>query len=62
MTTEGRGRLFRNTEGRYILYLPQKVVDDSMFPFNGAERVSVKISFSPGGKLIIEKSAISLKI
>jgi hypothetical protein len=47
MTTEGRGRLFRDTEGRYMLYLPVKVVEDSMFPFSGAEKVTVKISFTP---------------
>lgn len=65
MVSKGRGRLFRRKDGKYLIYLPVSLAEDSMFPFKewgrgrkGAEgSIDVKVSFVPGGefKLLIEK-------
>jgi hypothetical protein len=57
MVSEGRGRLFRRKDGKYLIYLPKGLADDSMFPFKGADSIFVKVSFKvKGGKeLLIEK-------
>jgi hypothetical protein len=52
MVSEGRGRLFRRKDGKYLIYL----AEDSMFPFKGADSIYVNVSFKMGGKdLLIEK-------
>jgi len=65
MVSEGRGRLFRRKDGKYLIYLPVYLAEDSMFPFKdftrgkrgGSDSIDVKVSFKLGGKdkLIIEK-------
>lgn len=57
MVSEGRGRLFRRKDGKYLIYIPKDLAEDSMFPFKGAESVFVKVSFKVGGeeKLLIER-------
>ncbi len=63
MVSEGRGRLFRRKDGKYLLYLPVDLAEDSMFPFKeytrtkrGADSIPVKIIFKHGeNKLTIEK-------
>jgi hypothetical protein len=63
MVSEGRGRLFRRKDGKYLLYLPVDLAEDSMFPFKdyvktkrGADAIPVRISFKHGTpKLIVEK-------
>ena len=65
MVSEGRGRLFRRKDGKYLIYLPVYLAEDSMFPFKdftrgkrgGSDSIDIKVSFKPGGadKLIIEK-------
>jgi hypothetical protein len=63
LVSEGRGRLFRRKDGKYLLYLPVDLAEDSMFPFKeytrtkrGADSIPVKIIFKHGeNKLTIEK-------
>jgi len=63
MVSEGRGRLFRRKDGKYLLYIPVDLAEDSMFPFKdyaktkrGADSIPVKVSFKQGdNKLLIEK-------
>jgi hypothetical protein len=56
MVNEGRGRLFRRKDGKYLIYLPKDFAEDSMFPFRGADSIFVKVSFRLGdNKLLIEK-------
>lgn len=63
MVSEGRGRLFRRKDGKYLIYLPLDMAEDSMFPFKefartkrGAESLVVKVSFKIGdNKLLVEK-------
>jgi hypothetical protein len=65
MVKEGRGRLFRRKDGKYLIYLPLDLAEDSMFPFKdfsktkrGADSVALRISFKPGdNKLLIEKGS-----
>jgi len=58
MVSEGRGRLFRRKDGKYLIYVPKDLAEDSMFPFKGSDSIFVKISFKVGGDnelLLIEK-------
>lgn len=63
MVKEGRGRLFRRKDGKYLIYLPLDLAEDSMFPFKnfsktkrGADSVALRISFKPGDEtLLIER-------
>jgi hypothetical protein len=57
MVSDGRGRLFRRKDGKYLIYLPKDLAEDSMFPFKGSDSIFVKVSFKPSGesKLLVEK-------
>ncbi|MCS7123978.1 MAG: hypothetical protein NZ932_00965 [Candidatus Bathyarchaeota archaeon] len=56
MVSEGRGRLFRRKDGKFLIYLPKDLAEDSMFPFKGSDSIFVKVSFKIGDdKLIIER-------
>lgn len=53
---EGKGTIFRRKDDRYMLYLPVRVVDDSMFPLKCDGSMPVKVSFNhKDGKLVVEK-------
>jgi len=61
MVSEGRGRLFRRKDGKYLIYVPLDLCEDSVFPFKIPEAdpsVEVKISFRIGDnkkELLIEE-------
>ncbi|UCC58859.1 MAG: hypothetical protein JSW14_02875 [Candidatus Bathyarchaeum sp.] len=58
MTTvnEARGRLFKRKDGKYLIYVPVDLAEDSMFPFQTHSALPVKISFKVGDdKLKVEK-------
>jgi hypothetical protein len=56
MVSEGRGRLFKRKDGKFLIYLPKDLAEDSMFPFKGSDSIFVKISFKLGdNKLTVEK-------
>ncbi len=56
MVSEGRGRLFRRKDGKFLVYLPKDFAEDSMFPFKGSDSIYVKVSFKmKGNKLFIER-------
>ena len=57
MVSDGRGRLFRRKDGKYLIYLPKDLAKDSMFPFKGSDSIFVKVTFKPGAenRLLIEK-------
>jgi len=56
MVSEGRARLFRRKDGKYLIYVPLDLAEDSMFPFKTQSSIKLKISFKSGeNKLIIEK-------
>ena len=48
--------MFRRKDGKYLIYLPKDLAEDSMFPFKGADSIFVKVSFKlKDDKLLIEK-------
>jgi hypothetical protein len=65
LVNEGKGRLFKRKDGKYLIYIPKDVAEDSMFPFKDfeegkrtgrADTIPVKVSFKLGEqKLIIER-------
>ena len=56
MGTEGKGTLFKRKDDRYLLYLPVRLVDDSMFPLKCDGSMPVKVKFAPNdNKLTVEK-------
>jgi hypothetical protein len=56
MGNEGKGTIFRRKDDRYLLYLPVRLVDDSMFPLKCEGSMPVKVKFKPNDdKLIVEK-------
>ena len=56
MVSEGRGRLFRRKDDKYLIYVPKDLAEDSMFPFKGSSSIKVKISFKlHDDKVVIDK-------
>jgi len=59
MVKEANGTLFRRKDGKYLLYIPVDLAEDSMFPIKVTQvnpKVRVKISFKIGNnKLTVEK-------
>jgi len=56
LVNEGRGRLFRRKDGKYLIYLPKDLAEDSMFPFKGADSIYVKVGFKlKDDKMLVEK-------
>jgi hypothetical protein len=53
---EGKGTIFKRKDDRYLLYLPVRVVDDSMFPLKCDTSMPVKVNFSSVDRnLVVEK-------
>ena len=55
MVNVGKGRLYRRKDGKYLIYLPKSVAEDSMFPFGKVTSLFVKVTFDGDNKLILEK-------
>jgi hypothetical protein len=59
MVSEAKGRLFRRKDGKYLMYIPKALAEDSMFPIKATPakpKVRIKISFKAGDrKLTVEK-------
>ena len=55
MVNVGKGRIFRRKDGKYLIYLPLSLANDSQFPFKTNTSIRVKVSFTKGEeKLVIE--------
>jgi len=52
---EGKGRLSRRKDGKYFVYLPKSVVEDSAFPFKvESSSIAVRVVADPKeGKLLV---------
>jgi hypothetical protein len=48
MVNEGKARLFKNSQGRYMIYLPVDLAQDSMFPFKVNSSINVRVAFKHG--------------
>lgn len=56
MVNKARGRLFKRKDGKYLIYVPVDLAEDSMFPFQTNSAVPVRISFKVGNDILkIEK-------
>jgi len=55
MVSEGRGRLFRRKDDKYLIYLPKDFAEDSMFPFKTETSVRVKVAFD------VEEQTLTIK-
>jgi hypothetical protein len=56
MVSEGKGRLFRRKDGKYLIYVPLSLAEDSMFPFKTNSSIKLKVSFKIGeDKLTVGK-------
>ncbi len=53
MVNEGKARLFKNTQGRYLIYLPVDLAQDSMFPFKFDESIYVRVGFNHTEKKLV---------
>ncbi|MCJ7760678.1 hypothetical protein MUP59_05995 [Candidatus Bathyarchaeota archaeon] len=55
MVSKSSGSIFRRTDGKYFIYLPKALVEDTGFPFPVTSSVKVRVHFKPGDKkLVIE--------
>jgi len=54
LVSESIGRLFKRKDGKYFIYLPKDLVEDTGFPFPSSS-VRVKVRFTKDKKIIVEK-------
>ena len=48
--------MFRRKDGKYLIYVPMKLAEDSMFPFKTDSSMNLKVSFKIGdNKVVVEK-------
>ena len=55
MVDKSVGSIARRKDGKYFLYLPKELVEDTGFPFNLRSSVRVKVSFTKEKKIIVEE-------
>ena len=54
MVGEGIGRISKRKDGKYFLYLPKHLVEDTGFPFEVESSIPVKVVMDQqGSKLIV---------
>jgi hypothetical protein len=54
LVREGIGSIFRRKDGKFFVYLPQGVAEDTAFPFEVHSSMKVKVRFTGDGKIVIE--------
>jgi len=54
LVSESFGRFFKRKDGKYFLYLPKDLVEDTGFPFP-LSSVRVKVRFTQDKKIIVEE-------
>ncbi|MFC1507344.1 hypothetical protein ACFLQ6_09800 [Thermoproteota archaeon] len=51
MVSQARGSIFKKTDGKYFIYVPMRLVEDTAFPLEiGETATKIKISFKTGDK------------
>ena len=53
MVAHATGRIARRTDGKYFLYLPKHLVEDSAFPFDLESSVPVKVVIDRDGEKLL---------
>jgi hypothetical protein len=56
MVNEGKGCYFKTKSGKYLIYLPKELVEDTMFPFKLSRSMLVEIRVQiENGQLLIRQ-------
>ena len=57
LVSQAKGSIFRRTDGKYFIYVPPRLVEDTAFPLKiGKHATKIMIKFKPGDKkLTIER-------
>jgi len=57
LVSHAKGSIFRRTDGKYFIYVPTRLAEDTAFPFEiGETATKIMIKFKLGTKkIIIEK-------
>jgi len=55
MVAERTGRIWRRKDGKYFMYLPKHLAEDSAFPFKTETSIPVKVIIDPKGKKLLIK-------
>jgi len=51
MVNQARGSIFKRTDGKYFIYVPTRLVEDTAFPLKiGKHATKIWIRFKPGDK------------
>jgi hypothetical protein len=53
MVSKGIGSIFKRKDGKYFVYMPKNMVEDTAFPFELKSSIKVSVHFDPGKKRII---------
>ena len=53
MVAHATGRIARRTDGKYFLYLPKHLVEDSAFPFKLGSSVPVRVLIDRDGEKLL---------
>jgi hypothetical protein len=53
LVAHATGRIARRTDGKYFLYLPKHLVEDSAFPFELESSVPVKVVIDRDGEKLL---------
>ena len=53
MVLQGKGRMSIRKDGKYFLYLPKSVVEDSAFPFSLTSSVPVTVLIDRKGEKLL---------
>ena len=53
MVAHATGRIARRTDGKYFLYLPKHLVEDSAFPFKLGSSVPVRVIIDRDGEKLL---------
>jgi len=59
MVAEGKGRIWRRKDGKYFMYLPKHLAEDTAFPFKIKTSIQVKVIIDPKGKKLLIKPIAS---
>jgi len=54
MVSEGIGSISKRKDGKYFLYLPKDMVEDTDFPFPLSSSVRVRVRFTKDKRIIVE--------
>ena len=54
MVQEDIGSIFRRADGKFFVYIPQAVAEDTGFPFSVNSSTKVKVGFTSDRKIVIE--------